>query len=234
MIGVFSDIHGHSRALIKAISVLKKEGATQFYCLGDVVGYIPSIDPISILQEMDDLELCLQGNHEDMILSGFNDKKKMGVYKTKEIRNMMTQEDTQFLKSCKTHDIKKLDCGTAIFVHGTPENYLNGYIYPDTDLKEWADIKQNFVFMGHTHRPFIREVEGKTFVNVGSCGMPRDKGEWGSVALFDDKTGDIRILRFSIKEETNEMLEEMNNIHPSVLSLFNRNDKKCFGEFIDV
>jgi predicted phosphodiesterase len=234
MIGIFSDIHGHSGALKKAISTLKGEGASQFYCLGDVVGYIPSTLPVSILQEMDNLKLCLQGNHEDMILSGFNDKKKMDVYKTKEIRNMLTEEEIQFLKGCKTHDIKEFDCGKAIFVHGSPANHLNGYIYPDTDLQEWSDIEENFVFIGHTHRPFVKKSGNTTFVNVGSCGLPRDKGDWGSAALFDDKTGDIRILRFSIKEETNNMLKMIDNIHPSVLNLFNRNDTNCFGEFIDV
>ena len=106
---------------------------------------------------------------------------------------------------------------------------------PANDDINVDDIEADFIFMGHTHRPFIREsATGKVFVNVGSCGMPRDRGDWGSATLFDEKSGDIRIIRFSIKEETDEMLKEITDLHPSILNFFNRNDEKSFGEFIDV
>ncbi len=233
MIGILSDIHGHSKALTKALTILKKEGAEAIYCLGDVLGYIPSVDAVKTLRETQELEICLQGNHEDMIFSDFNDAEKAQVYKTHEIRALLSEEDTVFLKKAESSFTQQFLSGEALFVHGSPSDTLNGYVYPDTELDPWQDIDADFVFMGHTHRPFIREAHDKVFVNVGSCGMPRDTGEWGSACLFNEKTGQVRIIRFSIQDETVEMLEEIENLHPSVINLFERKSKSCFGEFID-
>ncbi len=233
MIGILSDIHGNSKALLKTLSILKREGAQAIYCLGDVLGYIPTVDAVQILRSSHELAICLQGNHEDMIFSNFNDAEKMKIYKTSEIRQSLSDEDANFLKQARSSHVKQFPCGEVLFVHGSPSDTLNGYIYPDTKLDPWQEISADFVFMGHTHRPFIREAHSKIFVNVGSCGMPRDTGEFGSACLFNEKTGQVRIIRFSIKDETSEMLNHINDVHPSVVNLFERRTEGCFGEFID-
>ena len=52
-----------------------------------------------------------------------------------------------------------------------------------------ARTRDATVFMGNTHRPFVRRCGSTTFVNVGSCGLPRDVGTLGACCVFDERTG---------------------------------------------
>lgn len=234
MIGIFSDIHGHAPALQKTISVLLKHGAQKLYFLGDALGYIPSIEPLEILQKTEELTLCLRGNHEDMILTGYYHEKKSKIYKTKDIYAQLRTRHFEYIKGWPLTHTEVFISGRALFAHGTPSDPLNGYAYPDTELGEWCQVDADIIFMGHTHRPFIRLQNGKKFVNVGSCGLPRDHGAWGAAALFDERTGEVRIVRFSIEKETETLIEKYNTQSPSVAELFKRENLSCVGEYVDV
>ena len=73
-----------------------------------------------------------------------------------------------------------LDCaepaGRASCVHASLLGNRDG-IYPETDDAELAakvDGGARLFAVGHTHRPFIRELGGTLVVNVGSVGLPFD------------------------------------------------------------
>jgi hypothetical protein len=106
---------------------------------------------------------------------------------------------------------------------------LGGYLYPDTDLSPMADLGARYVFVGQTHRPFIRRGEHATFVNIGSCGLPRDCGHLGAVCVFDSQTGEVEILRFDIQEATRAALRRCGPVSPQVLAVFERRSSDCHG-----
>ena len=63
-------------------------------------------------------------------------------------------------------------------------------------------------------------------VNVGSTGLPRDDGRFGSCALVDTESGDVEILRVPLpldeiraryKVEAGPVFECMNRVVPSNL-----------------
>jgi diadenosine tetraphosphatase ApaH/serine/threonine PP2A family protein phosphatase len=84
---------------------------------------------------------------------------------------------------------------TAIqMVHGSPEYPLDYYVFngsngPSQDQLEIAEFMElcelDILFMGHTHKPFIREINNRTLVNPGSTGQPRDGDPRASYAVFD-------------------------------------------------
>ena len=85
--------------------------------------------------------------------------------------------------------------------------------------------------MGHTHRPFILKKDDVTFVNVGSCGLPRDNGHLASFVIFDTESGKVNIYRLLLN--TDAILKEYGPfIHPSVVECLSRNNKYN-GELID-
>lgn len=233
MIGILSDAHGHYHALAKAVNVLVHQGAERIIFLGDALGYIPSVKTLSFLRSVENLEFYIKGNHEEMIISSFDDASKMKIYKTAEIRSQLDAGKKHFLASLPVRKEVKFPCGEVLFVHGSPSNPLYGYVYPDTPLDEWADLKYSHVFSGHTHYPFIRENNGSKFVNVGSCGLPRDHGKLGSAVLFNEENGECKILRFSIEKETQRLCREITNMHASVYNLFKRESSAVVGEFIN-
>ena len=110
----------------------------------------------------------------------------------------------------------------CLFVHGSPSDPTWGYVYPDTPLEEFDDVTADVVFMGHTHRPFVRISGATTFVNVGSCGMPRDGDPRGAAALFDTTSGEATILRFDIAEPSRRALAAHASLHETVVSVLRR------------
>ncbi|HML26840.1 MAG TPA: metallophosphoesterase family protein, partial [Methanomethylovorans sp.] len=73
------------------------------------------------------------------------------------------------------------------------------YIKPDTPeetIQEYIkEIEADFLFIGHSHLPFIRKIGDLTLVNPGSVGQPRDGDTRASCAIFDTDTLQAEIIR---------------------------------------
>jgi predicted phosphodiesterase len=231
MLGILSDAHGNLDALKTALSVLSKNGANQFIFLGDAVGYFPGFQVIDYLST--NAIRTLKGNHEQMLLDGNFPSEKDAFYLLSETASSIPQPLLEYIKTRPDHLTLFPGDKQILLVHGSPSDYLSGYVYPDTDLEFFIRGLNsiNTVFMGHTHRPFIRRHRDVTFVNVGSCAMPRDSGEFGSACLFDESSGAIRILRFSISKDWDNALKRYPNIHHSVREMRTRPSENIFGEF---
>lgn len=232
MIGILSDAHGNRPAFDLSIDILRRYGAARFIFLGDAVGYIPTSEVVSAIEELGVAISCVRGNHEDILVKGAFDPFRDEVYQHKIIKEKMNFNSLDFVMTWPTQLSLEFKAGTALFVHGSPQNPTSGYVYQDTDLDSFP-AKEPFVFMGNTHRPFVRRHKGTTFINVGSCGMPRDHGALGSMVLFNDQTGHLRILRFDIQRKIQEALETMGQVHQSVNNLFNRITAEFEGELVD-
>jgi len=233
MIGILSDAHGNFPAFDKAINILRREGATRFVFLGDAIGYLPTPLVLVAIQRLGKDIDCICGNHEDIFLKGIVDSERDLIYQHHGTRHQINQVQLEFIKSWPVRSTKTFDIGSALFVHGSPLKPIYGYVYPNTDLADF-EVEERFVFMGHTHRPFMRQHLGTTFVNVGSCGLPRDYGTLGSVALFDELTGNVRILRFDITQETQMALASIGAVHSSIYSLLARKTEEIIGELIEI
>ncbi len=208
-IGVFSDAHGHLAGFLSAIKLLKAAGAEKLYFLGDSVGYIPSLDVLRLQRKSSELT-CLLGNHEEMLLANISDDcAKDEVYKHSQICRLLTEEDLNYIKSLPRSLSITVNGVKVLFVHGSPSHATSGYVYPDTSLSEFEKLDADVVFMGHTHHYFVKLENGRRFINVGSCGLPRDRDPRGCAVLFDTTTGSARELRFSLRESSRQILQSM-------------------------
>lgn len=232
LIGILSDAHGNFGAFNKAIALLQRLGAEKFIFLGDALGYFSNTDILDRIALLGSRIACILGNHEDLIIRKFFQDKLESVYQHRSIYKTLTENQLQMIQAWPTSLKIKTQAGKVLCVHGSPKNETYEYVYPDTDLKHFS-VRQDFVFMGHTHRPFIKKIDKTTFVNVGSCGLPRDHGTYGSAVLFNDETGDIHLIRFNIKKITQEWMQSLQYVHESIYSLFNKNSKKIEGMIID-
>jgi putative phosphoesterase len=232
VIGILSDAHGNHAAFILGWQILSGLGATRFVYLGDAVGYIPSADVITSLMEMGDKVLCIKGNHELMLLSAHYPSCQESCYRLQKTAELLSVEEKSFVSSWPEQLRARFSAGSCLFLHGSPHHSTNGYIYPDTDLSKFKP-RSNFVFMGHSHRPFIRRNNDSVYVNVGSCGLPRDDGRYGSIALFDPAEGDVRLLRYDISSAIEKFLSGLFDVHPSVIEIFQRRSKSMQGDIIE-
>src|SRR5436190_256162 len=173
-IGLISDSHCNSIALdacLERIDLLKLD---TLYFLGDAVGYFPGeIDVIQQLQQRS--ILCQKGNHEAMLLGDLRfSSEKESVYRLADARERIASTVLQTIREWPEHRVVHVGGRKLLLAHGSPFDFLCEYILPDSDLSKFSTLDYDAVFLGHTHRPFIRTVGSVLVVNVGSCGMPRD------------------------------------------------------------
>jgi len=234
IIGLLSDAHGNLEAFEKARRVLARLGAAELYFLGDAVGYLPGAE---VATRIVDLAMpAVRGNHEAMLLDpACGRSPRDAVYRLAETAAATPGRVLRALKAWPERRDLQLGCGRALLVHGSPADHLWGYVYPNTELAGLAadpSLAAEFVFMGNTHRPFVKAVGGVTFVNVGSCGLPRDVGHLGAACLLDDQTGQVRIVRFDIRAETAAALRRCGPVHARVLETFGRQQTGVVGELV--
>ena len=197
-IGLLSDAHGNKYGLELCLKFFEKEKIKKIFYLGDTLDYFPDHNQVcSILKKK--VFGCLLGNHDVNRLDNFNANNK--AY----LSQLLPIKEVQLLG-------RKL-----LFVHGSPWDPLNEYIFSDSDLSEFQKLSCDAVFMGHTHRPFSQKIAGKLIVNVGSCGQPRDFGIMSSCAIYDLEKNDVNIYRIPMKidkiltmyaKETNDSIKK--------------------------
>lgn len=224
LIGILSDAHGNPYGFSACVHRLLEEGVERIYFLGDSVGYMPDVAPI--LERLEHLDaVCLRGNHEEMLLGRQPlSPHRERVYRLQEAAGQLAKEQRAYIEGWHGSMKQEVLSGRQVaFCHGSPWEPVDGYVYPDSDLTRFMELPYQFVFMGHTHRPFQRRVGQVQVVNVGSCGLPRDVGNMASCALFDSEEASVRILRLPFDVEQ-VIMAYGPFIHPAVIDCLRRTD----------
>ena len=221
---IIADIHGNLEALDVVLDDCKKQGATHYACLGDVVGY--NANPKECLDIIRKTGMpCVKGNHDEYCssegeLDGFNTQAAEAVRWT---RQQLPDEDRQWLR-----DLKYLRLvANFTIVHATldvPQRW--GYVFDKLEAAASFTYQNTSVcFFGHTHVPvaFIRDstVKGGTyskfrvdhtrkyFVNVGSVGQSRDGVAKATYVIYnmDENTIELRRLDYDIPKTQKKILD---------------------------
>ncbi len=228
-IGFISDAHGHAMALSRGLELMRRFSTDQTVFLGDAVGYVPGLAAADLVHER--RLTCVMGNHDAMVLDRTTPPDRESIYQHESARAEMTRE-VEISMSQWPKELRLAD-GCVLAVHGSPLDPLNGYIYADTNLGGIA-TRECIVVMGHTHRPFVRRVGERLFVNAGSCALPRDTGGFGAFAIVDTERHEASILRFDIRDLADIVINRF-SIHPTVVEALRRPVADNFeGEVVHV
>lgn len=217
IIGILSDAHGNLLAFEQCLRCIESKKIDQLYFLGDSVGYYQ--DGNSILSLIEQFEMkCVLGNHEAMLLGYIElDERKDNIYKLQAQRESISSVNLEMIKKWPKKIEIVQDGKRMLFVHASPWDNYQEYVYPDSDYSKFDELSYDYIFMGHTHIPMIRKTKMATIINVGSCGMPRDKGNSGSFAIIDTETGDVSIIRLNLNiAATIKKYEGV--VHPTVIN----------------
>jgi putative phosphoesterase len=131
----------------------------------------------------------IAGNHERDWLS------PRGV----RARQSATPAQVKFIESAPSTIATKAGQRRILMVHGSPWEPYDEYIMPTSGLIErMPELGSDFVFLGHTHVPMVRPVNGTLVVNPGSVGDPRgpSTGGMATYAIVDTERREAEIRRF--------------------------------------
>jgi putative phosphoesterase len=217
-VGVFADVHGNAVALDACLARLEHLDVDERVFLGDVVGYLP--EEVECLRRLRaEGFACQQGNHEAMLLAGATDGH--AAYGHAAAARRLGEDGVRTLAAWPVRRTADYEGLRILFVHGAPDDPLDGYVYPDADLSAWDALRYDAVFMGHTHRPFARRLGPVLVANAGSVGLPRDAGGLASFAVFDTGTGDCEHVR--VPFDVDEVVRRAGRgLHPATAAVLRR------------
>lgn len=208
---IISDIHGNLEALTAVMAHIQDQGIDEIVCLGDIIGYGPN--PLECLDTvMDRCKLTILGNHDQAAIfdpEGFNPVALKAIFWT---RKLLEENVGGVDRANKRWDFlgglpRRHDEGEVLFVHGSPRDPTNEYVFPEhvyeTQRMEILFKRfEKYCFQGHTHIPGVFTESGKfhspesidhkmmlgdekLMFNIGSVGQPRDENRRSCYVVLD-------------------------------------------------
>jgi predicted phosphodiesterase len=190
-----ADAHGNSVGLAACLERIAAFEVAETYFLGDAVGYLSDPQPALRLLAGAGVK-CQKGNHEAMLLGGLPlDPRRDAFYRLDRQRAELPPERLEELSAWPVRREIACDGARLLLSHGSPSPSLEERVHEDTPWQPGPDFAFDGAFIGHTHRPFVRRVGDVLLVNVGSCGLPRDRGDLAAFVIYDGQQRAARIYR---------------------------------------
>ncbi len=214
---IISDLHGNLEATNTVFADIERCGASEIFCLGDLIGDGP--DPVDVVKLVRNrADVVLQGECDWNAAVGWELENAFGLGRSSSRYRRLLGNDAEavalveFLGSC----LPSLTIGSIMYVHGSPRYPRNEYLFPEDTYNQKkmaavADCFETLCFAGHTHVPgiFVHSDRGpgefdflspadfssqyrlgnqRVICNVGSVGQPRDGDPRACYVLFDGET----------------------------------------------
>ncbi|MEM2768758.1 MAG: YfcE family phosphodiesterase [Candidatus Pacearchaeota archaeon] len=198
-IAIISDIHSNFIALKEVLREIKKKKIKKIFCAGDIIGYASM--PNECIKELIKNNIkSIYGNHEFVLLN-FQYANLLNYQALKALiwhKENLENFAWRWIKKLKEKLILKIGSKKIMIFHGSPENCFE-YIWPDTskEIFEYWLKKYNvdILIFGHTHIPFIKNINSKLVINPGSIGQPRDGNNKASFCIIDLENLEAKIFR---------------------------------------
>jgi putative phosphoesterase len=184
-IALFGDIHGNIEALKTAYHETQRIGANKLYHLGDIGGYAPFVNEVVDFLIDRGIE-GVQGNYDYNVA---NNSEHCGCKYEDPVQAELAQQSFDWTKEHATPKskefMKNLPQVISFTAHGKRVKLFhaaphknNIYWYedrPDKFFREMAGkAEADILVYGHTHKPYLKNVDNVIFINAGSVGKPKD------------------------------------------------------------
>lgn len=228
---IVSDVHGNLEALEAVLADIESQGASEIYCLGDVIGYGPN--PRECIDRVMQFKLCILGNHDQGALfdpEGFSSGAERAIFWT---RQQLEAEDGDEQNLRRWDFLCELPRNHRenhwMFVHGSARNPLNEYVFPEDvynvkKIERIFSVIEGHCFQGHTHVPGVfthdnrffspseidyryRLTKGKTMINVGSVGQPRDADPRSCYVILEDDLVRFRRVEYPLEKTVQKIYD---------------------------
>ena len=199
-IAVLADVHANYRALETVSDHIDRWKPDLVFVAGDIVNRGPRSNCCLRWIEqkhINDGWYVIRGNHEDYVIERDhpNDPKSGTLYELFQPVHFTYQQlnqDVSSLRTLPSHismDFESL--GEIRVLHASMLSNRDG-LYPEntiTQLEQKISPPPSLFITGHTHRPFIRNVNGSLVVNAGSVGLPFDGDTRATYAQIIHRNG---------------------------------------------
>lgn len=203
-----ADIHANWPAL----NALKEPFDVCLF-LGDLVDY--ALDPAPCLDWVRrNAQHAVRGNHDhgaaqNVMIQGRNGFKQLTGLTRPLTRERLGEAGLNYLGRLPVTQHATLGDLRYLLVHATPRDPLDEYGPPDPEFwsRRLEAVDADVVCVGHTHLPYVLEVDGKLVVNPGSLGQPRDGDPRGSYAIIENQQVELKRFEYPVEETVRTIVE---------------------------
>jgi putative phosphoesterase len=182
-IALIGDVHANLPALEAVLNHARQQKVEAIWNVGDFVGY--GAFPNQVVERLRrEQAVSIAGNYDLKVLRFTKKRKKWR--KKKQLQKFLafqwthrtlTKKNHRYLRSLPGESELQVEGLRILLTHGSPASE-DEHLTPDTPgerLRELASmVEADLVICGHSHRPFVRQVDGVCFINTGSVGRPDD------------------------------------------------------------
>lgn len=183
---IASDLHGN----LESLDGLPSD-YDELWVLGDLVNYGPNpAEVVDFVQSR--ASVVVRGNHDNAIGYGTDPKcspayRNMAAEMARVTEALLSERQKQYLRDLPLIDTQERGDKRFFLCHAAPSDPLYEYCPPDsTRWPEQIEIAAaDFLLVGHTHLPFIRNVGVRTVVNPGSLGQAKTGAPEACYAIWN-------------------------------------------------
>lgn len=188
-----SDIHGNSTALEAVLADIEKRNVDKLFVLGDICYRGPN--PKRSLELIRGLNTeVIKGNADEWIVRGIKEGEvpdsaleMMNLERDWSV-SKLDNESIEYLKNLPTELKFSIENVNFHTFHATPDSLFEVVLPNEKDdiLESKLINSESDIFIyAHIHKPFIRYINGKCIINIGSVGLPFDGNQKSSYAIVE-------------------------------------------------
>jgi protein phosphatase len=206
-IAIISDLHGNIEALRSF-----PEEYDELWVLGDLVTYGPN--PAEVIDTVrKGATLAVRGNH-DNAAGRREDPRCSEAFQAMAAATLgftdatLGPEDKAYLSAMPLTVERTIDGVRFFLCHAVPSDPLFAYCRQDSRrwTKEVETLPADIVLVGHTHLPFVLDIEGRRVVNPGSLGQPKNGSARACYAVWEDGRIELRSYEYPVEETVKKIL----------------------------
>ena len=200
-IGLLADVHGNSSALKAVVEDAIREGATEYWFLGDLIMPGPGTNDVFELLDRIQVNVYVKGNWEDCFLDvlnkGIDFENASDIYISRLVQYQCENLRDSYIKQIQSllvHQTKKINNLSISISHNLPNQNYGGDLWPTNEQENFDRLfneDYDIAIYAHTHQQLLRySSNGQLIINPGSIGQPFYK--WDK--LRNDRRAQYAIL----------------------------------------
>lgn len=216
IVALIGDVHANLPALEAVLNHAQEHGVDAVWNVGDFVGYGPFPDEV-VKRLRNDYVLSIVGNYDRKVLKFKKKRKKWRKKKRLEkylafkwAYKNLSKDSRKYLRFLSREIRMRVKGRRVLLTHASPgssDEYLDANV-PDKHLRKLAEqADADLVICGHSHRPFVRQVDDVWFINPGSVGLPDDGDPRASYAVLSIGHDRIAVQHYRLAYDVERAVE---------------------------
>lgn len=207
-VALIGDVHANLPALEAVLEHAQDRDVTAIWNIGDFVGY--GAFPDEVVQRLGrEHALSIAGNYDLKVLEfakkakKWRERKHPGKFLAIEWAfDNLSKKSLKQLRALPQEIRIEAKGKRILLTHASPASNVEPLKpnTPESRMRELAQMAEaDVVIVGHSHRPFAREVGGVLFINTGSVGRPDDGDPRASYAIMRIGNKRLRVKHYRVE-----------------------------------